>query len=332
MFQFWRNSFELCRFFCTYLCASASSHKPSLFRCVRNKSSRRPNFPARARAGLHRRTDHASARPSDHRDMQKSHARLVRGVQAPPSKESVEVPNMQVVVGALFWNFGSTHWPAAGYTYWAHAQGLVLAQITSSEIVALAQKPYLSGAESRHEPWSCRELGNPPACCQVPAERDMCAYGCICVAAVATPRPLFMTSWCLRATGRRFRPRREECLRSSFSLVLPLSFLVACLRPFSPACHRRGRRHRSGCAPSSVTPWSISLTYPLHSFKRICLRVKLVPQERTSMRIDEQITNKSSKTSIKVIFQARMLQCTVGQIVRMPVPQFVEVIVDAVPM
>ena len=35
---------------------------------------------------------------------------------------------MQVVDGALFWNFGSTHWtPAAGYTYWAHAQGLVLA-------------------------------------------------------------------------------------------------------------------------------------------------------------------------------------------------------------
>ena len=27
-----------------------------------------------------------------------------------------------------------------------------------------------------------------------------------------------------------------------------------------------------------------------------------------------------------------MLQCTVGQIVYMPVPQFVEVIVDAVPM
>ena len=50
------------------------------------------------------------------------------------------------------------------------------------------------------------------------------------------------------------------------------------------------------------------------------------------MRIDEQIMNKSSKTSIKVIFQARMLQCTVGQIVYMPVPQFVKVIVDAVPM
>ena len=62
------------------------------------------------------------------------------------------------------------------------------------------------------------------------------------------------------------------------------------------------------------------------------MRVQLVPQERTSMRIVEQITNKSSKTSIKVIFQARMLQCTVGQIVYMPVPQFVEVIVDAVPM
>ena len=48
------------------------------------------------------------------------------------------------------------------------------------------------------------------------------------------------------------------------------------------------------------------------------------------MRIVEQIMNKSSKTSI--IFQARMLQCTVGQIVYMPVPQFVEVIFDAVPM
>ena len=60
----------------------------------------------------------------------------------PPSKESVEVPNMQVVVSALFWNFGLTHWtPAAGYTYWAHAQGLVVAEISSSEIVALAQKP-----------------------------------------------------------------------------------------------------------------------------------------------------------------------------------------------
>ena len=46
----------------------------------------------------------------------------------PPSKKSTQVPNMQVVVGALFLNFGLTHWtPAAGYTYWAHAQGLVLA-------------------------------------------------------------------------------------------------------------------------------------------------------------------------------------------------------------
>ena len=208
---------------------------------------------------------------------------------------------MQVVVGALFWNFGSTHWtPAAGYTYWAHAQGLVLAEISSSEIVALAQKPYLSSAESRHGPWSCRELGNPPTCCQVPAERDMCEYGCICVTAVAALRPLFITSWCLRATGRRFRPRREECLplslsRSSFSLVLPLSFLIACLRPFSPACNRRGRRHRGGCASFTVTPWSISFTYPLHSFRRTCVRVQLVPQERTSMRIDEQITNESPK-------------------------------------
>ena len=80
------------------------------------------------------------------------------------------------------------------------------------------KKPYLSGAESRHEPWSCRELGNPLSC-QVPAERDMCAYGCIFVAAVAAPRPLFITSWCLRATGRRFRPRREECLSLSLSLA-----------------------------------------------------------------------------------------------------------------
>ena len=81
----------------------------------------------------------------------------------------------------------------------------------------------------------------------------MCACGCICVAVAAMPRPLFITSWCLRATGRRLRPRREECLRSSFSLVLPLSFLIACLRPFSPACHRRGRRHRGGCASFAVT-------------------------------------------------------------------------------
>ena len=135
---------------------------------------------------------------------------------------SVEVPSIQVVVGALFWNFGSTHWmPAAGYTSWAHAQGLVLAEISSSEIVALAQKPYLSGTESRHGPWSCRELGNPPSCCQVPAERDMCTCGCICVTAVAMPRPLFMTSWCLRATCRRFRPHREECLSLSLSLAHP---------------------------------------------------------------------------------------------------------------
>ena len=127
----------------------------------------------------------------------------------------------------------------------------------------------------------------------------MCAHGCICVAAVATPRPLFMTSWCLRATGRRLRPRREECLSLSLSrsLVLPLSLLIACLRPFSPSCHRRGRRHRRSCL--TVTPWSISMTCPLHNFKTIRLRVKLVPQERTSMRIVEQITNKSSKTSRK---------------------------------
>ena len=160
----------------------------------------------------------------------------------------------------------------------------------------------------------------------------MCAYGCICVAALVAPRPLFINSWCPRAKFRRSRPRREECLSFSRSLMLPPSFLIACLRPFSPACHRRGRRHRSGCASFAVTRCSISLTYPIHSFKRICLRVKLVSQERTSMRIDKQITNKPSKTSIKVLFQARMLQCTVGQIVHMPVPQFVEVIVDAVPM
>ena len=62
----------------------------------------------------------------------------------PPSKESVEVPNMQVVVGALFWNFGSIHWtPAAGYTYWAHAEGLVLAENSSSEIVSLGAKTLL---------------------------------------------------------------------------------------------------------------------------------------------------------------------------------------------
>ena len=79
------------------------------------------------------------------------------------SPRTVEVPNMQVVVGALFLNFGLTHWmPAAGYTYWAHAQGLVLAEISSLEIVALVQKTYLSSAESRHGSWSCRELGNPP--------------------------------------------------------------------------------------------------------------------------------------------------------------------------
>ena len=45
----------------------------------------------------------------------------------------------------------------------------------------------------------------------------MCAYGCICVAAVAAPRPLFMTSWCFRATCRRLRPRPEESL--SLSLI-----------------------------------------------------------------------------------------------------------------
>ena len=153
----------------------------------------------------------------------------------PPSKESVDVPNMQVVVGALFWNFGLTHWtPAAGYTYWAHAQGLVLAQISSSEIAALAQKPYLSGAESRHEPWSCRELGNPPTCCQVPAERDMCAYGCICVAAVAAPRPIFIPRgvfalrvdvFVLTVRNVSAHPSRW-CCRSHFSLRACVHFLL----------------------------------------------------------------------------------------------------------
>ena len=192
---------------------------------------------------------------------------------------------MQVVAGALFWNFGSIHWtPAAGYTYWAHAQSLVLAEISSSEIVAWAQKPPIYQALNRAmSPGAVGSLATPQNCCQVPAERDMCAYGCICVAAVA-PRPLFITSWCLRATCRRFRPRREECL--SRSLVLPLSFLIACLRPFSPACHRRGRRHRRSCeSPTSKSPtnrrkhqsrlssrraccnaqWSRSCTCPFHS-------------------------------------------------------------------
>ena len=71
---------------------------------------------------------------------------------------------MQVVVGALFWNFGSTHWtPAAGYTYWAHDQGLVVAEISSSEIVALAQKPYLSSTE--FAPWALELSGawQPPS-------------------------------------------------------------------------------------------------------------------------------------------------------------------------
>ena len=88
---------------------------------------------------------------------------------------------------------------------------------------------------------------------------------------------------------------RNVSLSLSRSLALPLSFLIECLRPFSPACHRRGRRHRRSCATLTVTRWSISFTYPLHSFKRTCVRVQLVPQERTSMRIDEQITNESPK-------------------------------------
>ena len=209
---------------------------------------------------------------------------------------------MQIVVGALFWNFGSTHWTrSVRRRSWPWHKNFTYQALNSS-----------------HGPWSCRELSNPPTCCRVPAERDMCAYGCICVVAVAAPRRLFITSWCLRATCRRFRPHREERLRSSFSLVLPLSFLIACLRPYSPACHRRGRRHRGGCASFAVARRSISLTCPLHSFKRIFLRVQLIPQERTSMRIVEQMTNKSSKTSINVIFQARKLRCTVGQIVTCP--------------
>ena len=71
---------------------------------------------------------------------------------------------------------------------------------------------------------------------------------------------------------------RNVSLSLSRSLVLPPSFLIACLRPFSPACHRRGRRHRRSCASLTVTPWSMSLTCPLHNFKRICLRVQLVSQ------------------------------------------------------
>ena len=84
-------------------------------------------------------------------------------------------------------------------------------------------------------PGAVASLATPPPknCCQMPAERDMCAYGCICVAAAAAPRPLFMTAWCLRATGRRFRPRREACLslahgcyRSHFSLRACVHFLL----------------------------------------------------------------------------------------------------------
>ena len=125
----------------------------------------------------------------------------------------------------------STHWtPAAGYTYWAHAQGLVFAENSSSEIVALAQKPTIYQALNRAMgPGAVGSLATPQNCCQVPAERDMCAYGCICVAAVAAPRPLFMTSWCLRATGRRFRPRREECLSLSLSLIGVAALISHCV-------------------------------------------------------------------------------------------------------
>ena len=66
-----------------------------------------------------------------------------------------------------------------------------------------------------------------------------------------------------------FVPRREECL----SLARWCCRTHFSCRAFSPACHRRGRRHRGGCASFTVKPWSISLTCPLHSFKRICLRV-----------------------------------------------------------
>ena len=177
------------------------------------------------------------------------------------------------------------------------------------------KKPYLSGAESRDGPWSCRELGNPVLVvrCQ---PNVTCAHMGAFVWLLLPRRDRFSSSY-----GSTFlsSPWGMSLSRSSFSLVLPLSFLIACWRPFSPACHGRGRRHRRGCASFTVTPWSISLTYPLHSFRKICLRVQLVPQERTSLRTVEQITSTSSKISIKVTFQARMLQCTVVQIVHMPV-------------
>ena len=113
------------------------------------------------------------------------------------------------------------------------------------------RNPIYQSLNSRHGPWSCRELGNPPPCCQVPAERDMCAYGCICVAAVATPRPLFMTSWCLRATGRRFRPRPEECLSAALISHCVLTSIFSCL---------------SSTWPSS--PWRLCFSYG-HSVEHI---------------------------------------------------------------
>ena len=139
----------------------------------------------------------------------------------PPSKESVEVPNMQVVVGALFWNFGFTHWmPAAGYTYWAQAQGLCWPRSVRRRSWPWHKNRIYQALNRAMGPGAVGSLATPPTCCQVPAERDMCAYGCICGAAAAAPRPLFIISWCLRATCRRFHPRREECISLSLSLIL----------------------------------------------------------------------------------------------------------------
>ena len=79
----------------------------------------------------------------------------------PPSKESVEVPNMQVVVGALFWNFGST----TGRPRRIHILGTCSRSgVGRDQFVGdhgLGTETQLSGTESRHGPWSCRELGNP---------------------------------------------------------------------------------------------------------------------------------------------------------------------------
>ena len=144
-----------------------SSHKPSLLRCVRNRSSRRPNFPARALAG---------------RNAQKN-----RSCKCPFFRSSKYV---EITCPSCTWRSGSARRPRSPWRFptcklswvrrsgasvqptgrprWDTHTGHMLKVWCWPRSVRRRSWPWrknpISQALNRAMgPWSCRDLGKPPS-------------------------------------------------------------------------------------------------------------------------------------------------------------------------